>query len=57
MDEVSSLKVVDLAGNHIGTKDEDMGPIHTLLTTSAGSLTALDLSGCVKSPSYIFRTL
>eukprot|EP00752_Nemacystus_decipiens_P017479 g15671.t1 len=43
LDDVSRLKVVNLEGNRVGSKNESMVPIDTLLTASSGSLTALNL--------------
>lgn len=45
LDDVSSLKVVNLAGNRVGLGDENMAPVDTLLTASRSSLTALNLHG------------
>lgn len=44
--EVSVLKIVDVSGNRVGARNEDMEPIHKLLTASSNSLTALNLCGC-----------
>lgn len=43
LDDVSRLKIVNLEGNRVGSKNESMVPIDTLLTASSGSLTALNL--------------
>lgn len=48
LDEVRGLKAVNFAGNRIGYGNEDMDPIHTLLTTSSGSITAINLNGYVE---------
>eukprot|EP00903_Cladosiphon_okamuranus_P015361 g14187.t1 len=43
LDDVRRLKIVNLKGNRVGSKNENMKPIDTLLTASSGSLTALNL--------------
>lgn len=42
-DDVSGLRVVNLAENRVGTKNESMEPVDTLLAASSQSLTALNL--------------
>lgn len=45
LDEVSRLKVANLSNNRVGSNNESMMPIDTLLAASGSSLTALNLSG------------